>query len=67
MFVAFWFASGLGVISLLGVLGIAAMLAWQHSLVSPSDLSRINAAFFTANGLISIGFLLVVAMDMALG
>jgi 4-hydroxybenzoate polyprenyltransferase len=33
-------------------------LAYEHSLVSPSDLSRMNAAFFTVNGYISLLFLL---------
>ncbi len=43
-----------------GVVGMAAMLVWEHRLVKPHDLSRIDAAFFTMNGVISIGFLLVV-------
>jgi 4-hydroxybenzoate polyprenyltransferase len=32
----------------------AVLIAWEHHLVHPSDLSRLNAAFFTANGIVSI-------------
>jgi 4-hydroxybenzoate polyprenyltransferase len=41
-----------------GIAVIAALLAYEHSLVKPNDLSRINAAFFTVNGYISLLFLL---------
>jgi 4-hydroxybenzoate polyprenyltransferase len=41
-----------------GIAVVAALLAYEHSLVSPSDLSRLNAAFFTVNGYISLLFLL---------
>jgi len=43
-----------------GVAGVAAMLVWEHRLVKADDLSRIDAAFFTMNGFISIGLLTVV-------
>jgi len=46
----------LGWLALGGVLGMAALLAYEHTLVKPSDLSRLNAAFFTVNGYISILF-----------
>jgi 4-hydroxybenzoate polyprenyltransferase len=36
---------------------VAALFAYEHSLVRPSDLSRIDAAFFTVNGWISVGYL----------
>jgi 4-hydroxybenzoate polyprenyltransferase len=36
---------------------VAALLLYEHSLVRPHDLSRLNAAFFTMNGVISIVFL----------
>jgi 4-hydroxybenzoate polyprenyltransferase len=51
----------------LGWLGIAAvglLLAYEHSLVSPRDLSRLNAAFFTMNGVIAMVFLAFVAADL---
>jgi len=41
-----------------GVAVVGALLAYEHSLVSPNDLSRMNAAFFTVNGYISLLFLL---------
>ena len=51
----------------LGWLGIAAaalLLAYEHSLVSPRDLRRLNAAFFTINGVIATVFLAFVAADL---
>jgi 4-hydroxybenzoate polyprenyltransferase len=67
LFLLFWWvAEPLGFLSLLGVLGIGLLLRHQHSLLSPGDLSRIDAAFFTTNGLISLGFLGVVALDILL-
>ncbi len=41
-----------------GMAVVAALLAYEHSLVKPDDLSKINAAFFTVNGYISLLFLL---------
>jgi len=40
------------------------LLGYEHSLVSPDDLSRLNAAFFTMNGVISVVFFLFVAGDL---
>jgi 4-hydroxybenzoate polyprenyltransferase len=40
-----------------GVVVVAALLAWEHRLVRPGDLSRLDAAFFTMNGVISLAFL----------
>jgi 4-hydroxybenzoate polyprenyltransferase len=42
---------------LVGVAGVAALLAYEHTLVRPGDLSRVNAAFFTLNGWVSLGYL----------
>jgi len=50
--------SGLGWIALVGLVAVAALLAYEHLLVKPSDLSRLNAAFFTINGYISVLFFL---------
>lgn len=44
----------LGIFYWLGVLFVAGMLAYEHSLVKPDDLSRIDAAFFNVNGIVSI-------------
>ena len=43
---------------------IAALLAWEHSLVRPDDLSRVNQAFFTANAAIGLVLLAAVAADL---
>jgi 4-hydroxybenzoate polyprenyltransferase len=50
--------SGLGWIALAGLVAVAALLGYEHLLVKPSDLSRVNAAFFTINGYISVLFFL---------
>src|SRR5205823_1533514 len=49
----------LGKIYLGGVAATALLLAYEHWLVRPDDLSRVNRAFFQVNGIISIGLLLV--------
>ena len=48
-----------------GIVVVAGLLAYEHSLVSPDDLSRMNAAFFTVNGYISLLFLLFWGAAMA--
>jgi 4-hydroxybenzoate polyprenyltransferase len=54
----------LGWIAWAGLMVVALLLAYEHSLVKPADLSRVNAAFFTVNGFISILFLLTWAADL---
>jgi 4-hydroxybenzoate polyprenyltransferase len=49
-----------------GVLAVAAILAFEHAIVRPGDLSRVNAAFFTANGWVSVGLLTATVADLAL-
>jgi 4-hydroxybenzoate polyprenyltransferase len=46
-----------------GVVLAAALLVYEHSLVRPGDLSKLDAAFFTMNGMISIAFFFFVLMD----
>jgi 4-hydroxybenzoate polyprenyltransferase len=48
-------------IYLLGVAGVAALLAYEHSLVRANDLSRVDLAFFTLNGWISVGYFVITA------
>jgi 4-hydroxybenzoate polyprenyltransferase len=48
----------------LGIGAVALLLVYEHSLVSPRDLRRLNAAFFTMNGVIAMVFLLFVAADL---
>jgi len=57
---------GLGKIAFVGVIAVAALLAYEHSLVSPRDLSKLNAAFFTMNGVIAVVFFVFVAADVLL-
>jgi len=54
----------LGWVAAAGLAAVALLLAYEHSLVKPSDLSRVNAAFFTVNGFISILFFLTWAADL---
>jgi len=55
----------LGVAYWLGVAAVAALLAFEHALVSPHDLRRLNAAFFTMNGIISVVFFAFVLAEAA--
>jgi 4-hydroxybenzoate polyprenyltransferase len=55
---------GLGKLAMVGVAAVALLLTYEHSLVSPGDLSKLNAAFFTMNGVISVVFFLFVASDL---
>jgi 4-hydroxybenzoate polyprenyltransferase len=43
---------------------VAILLAYEHALVKPSDLSRLNAAFFNVNGYISVLFFVTWAADI---
>lgn len=56
----------LGALSFGGVLAVAALLAYEHKLVNPSDLSRLNAAFFTVNSYVSVLFFAFGAADILL-
>ncbi|NNF00695.1 MAG: UbiA family prenyltransferase [Pyrinomonadaceae bacterium] len=49
-----YFVTGLGWLALLGVLATGVLMVYQHTLVRPDDLSKMNAAFFTANALVSV-------------
>ncbi len=55
---------GVGVFYWLGVASVALLLAYEHSLVSPSDWRRLDTAFFTMNGVIAISFFVFVLLDM---
>ena len=59
-------AFGLGWLAVAGVIVVALLLAYEHSLVSSNNLSRLNAAFFTMNGVISVVFFIFVAGDLLL-
>src|SRR5580700_2024294 len=53
-----------GLLALAGVGAIAVLLIYEHSLVKPNDLSRVNAAFFTMNGYVSMLFFIFWAADI---
>jgi 4-hydroxybenzoate polyprenyltransferase len=53
-----------GVFYWLGVAAVGLLLAYEHSLVRPGDLRRLDTAFFTMNGVISVGFFLFVLADV---
>ncbi len=55
---------GLGAGWWVGVAGCAALLAWQHWIVRPGDLSRLDAAFFQANGLLAVWLFAAAAVDL---
>jgi len=59
-----WWLAGLGSIFLIGAAAVTALLLYEHRLVRPDDLSRINVAFFQVNAVISIGLLLIGLLDL---
>ncbi len=56
----------LSILSLAGLLVVIAALVYEHSLVKPHDLSRVDAAFFAVNGLVSVVLFLFVGLDLCL-
>ncbi|MBM3991340.1 MAG: 4-hydroxybenzoate octaprenyltransferase [Planctomycetes bacterium] len=61
-----WQRAGLGWIYLAAIALSALLLAWEHRLVSPDDLSRVDMAFFTLNGWVGVGLFAGLALDRAL-
>jgi 4-hydroxybenzoate polyprenyltransferase len=57
---------GLGKLAMIGVAIVALLLLYEHMIISPKDLRRMNAAFFTLNGVISVVFFGFVAADVLL-
>jgi 4-hydroxybenzoate polyprenyltransferase len=62
LLVLLWLAH-LSWISLAGILLVATLLFYEHLLVRPNDLSKVNAAFFTVNGFISLLLIIAVGLD----
>jgi 4-hydroxybenzoate polyprenyltransferase len=60
------FLAGLGLPFLVALALASALLVWEHRLVRPDDLSRVDAAFFTINGWVSVALFLGLALDLAL-
>lgn len=64
MLLLLWTIAGLGLIFLIGVIAIAGLLMYEHWLVRPDDLNRINLAFFNVNAIISFGILILGCLDV---
>ncbi|MGI9457334.1 MAG: UbiA family prenyltransferase, partial [Aeoliella sp.] len=54
----------LGAIYYFGIAAVAGLLVYEHRLVKPDDLDRVNVAFFNVNAVISLGLLFVTCVDM---
>lgn len=57
-------AAQLGIIYWIGCLAVSLILMWEHRIVRPNDLSRINRAFFDFNAYVSIGYFLITLADV---
>jgi len=66
LFILAWVFPAFGWIYLTGVTAITALLIYEHSIVRPNDLSRVNQAFFNVNAIISIGLFVVGTVDLLL-
>ena len=66
LLIAVVFTFGLGKLAVAGVIAVAVLLLYEHSLVHPTNLSKLNAAFFTMNGVISVVFFVFIAGDLLL-
>jgi 4-hydroxybenzoate polyprenyltransferase len=60
-------SSHLGAVYFAGLVAVAALLVYEHRIVRPDDLSRVNRAFFQVNGVISVGLLVLVLVQLAVG
>ena len=64
--IALAFAAHLGAPYLLGLAVVIGLLVWEHAIVTPDDLSRLNLAFFNLNGYVSVVFFLGTLADALL-
>lgn len=64
LFVLWHFSPGLDNLFLVGVIVVSVLLIYEHSLVRPDDLTRVNIAFFNVNSIISIGILVLGVADL---
>jgi 4-hydroxybenzoate polyprenyltransferase len=62
-----WWTAQLGVLFLASIVGVALLLVYEHRLVRPDDLRRVNMAFFNVNAVISLGLLVVGILDVWIG
>lgn len=59
-----WSVAGMGTVFLVGIIFVSGLLLYEHWIISPHDLSRVNVAFFNINALISVGLLLLAIVDV---
>jgi 4-hydroxybenzoate polyprenyltransferase len=64
--VGLWWTAQLGPVFLAGITAVAALLIYEHRLVRPDDLTRVNVAFFNVNAVISLGLLAIGLIDVVL-
>ncbi len=64
MLVLLWWLAALGPLFLVGVVAVSGLLLYEHSLVRPDDLNRVNIAFFNINAIISFGILVLGCLDV---
>ena len=62
--IGLWYQAHLGLVFGVGVVAVAILLIYEHSLVRPNDLARVNLAFFQVNAVISVGLLLFGIADL---
>ncbi|WP_373649913.1 UbiA-like polyprenyltransferase [Schlesneria sp. DSM 10557] len=61
---AVWHFGGLGMPFLVGIIAVSGLLLYEHSLVTPADLTRVNVAFFNVNAVVSLGLLAIGLADI---
>ena len=59
-----WHEAGLGQLFFYGIVAISVLLMYQHWLVRPDDLKRVNIAFFNVNAIVSFGILITGCIDI---
>ena len=67
LFLVYLFSASLGWLFLVALIVVAALLHYEHELLNPTDLSKIDTAFFTINGYISITIFVIAALDIFAG
>jgi 4-hydroxybenzoate polyprenyltransferase len=67
LFALYAVSAELGWVYLAGMIAVAVLLGYEHWLVRPDDLSRVNKAFFQVNGVISVGLFLIVLAQIVVG
>jgi 4-hydroxybenzoate polyprenyltransferase len=58
--------AGMGFVYWIGIAAVAAVLAWEHRIVTPTDLTRINRAFFDLNAYVSLGYFFATLIDIVI-